>query len=174
MNLVIRPNPSKGRYDPVLPSIVPRTPYFVHESYRTDYTRPSSFFCHAALASLFFPSFLIFSLHTSSMDSARYRCCIACASLSVRERRQIVPCSRCSRPIDQSSSCSRPRFPASCPPPLHIHSNVFHGICPNLLSLSSLPSPSFTPPDRITLGSTASVSLTVWCVLTLASYRMTK
>lgn len=54
------------------------------------------------------------------------------------------------------------------------YSNSFQGILPNLLSVSSLPSPSRTPAVRRIRGSTASVSRTVWCVATPASYRSAK
>lgn len=63
------------------------------------------------------------------------------------------------------------QFPPSILSP---YSNSFQGILPNLLSVSSLPSPSRTPAVRRIRGSTASVSRTVWCVATPASYRSAK
>lgn len=49
------------------------------------------------------------------------------------------------------------------------HSKFFHCTAPNRLSVSSFPSPSFTPPDRITRGSTRRVRATSWWVATPAS-----
>lgn len=71
------------------------------------------------------------------------------------------------------TSCSPPSLTntMSCTPP---YSNSFQGILPNLLSVSSFPSPSRTPAVRRIRGSTASVSRTVWCVATPASYRSAK
>lgn len=78
-------------------------------------------------------------------------------------------------PFFSSHHPSHPTIPPHNPPPNPHHDAEFSQLtCPNLLSVSSLLSPSLTLVLRMTRGSRLMVLLTAFCVAVDASYRMQK